>query len=62
MIAKEMEKWRDGDHYAAGVEKSTARRLLHKTPVSGLHLQTKVTMASVTEREKRPSMYIGKIV
>ena len=48
------------------------RRLLYKTPVYGLLNSKRIisehffklmaTMASVTEREKRPSMYMGKIV
>jgi hypothetical protein len=42
MIAKEMEKMQAFDcKYAEGVEKRTYQRLLYKTPVSGLHLQTK---------------------
>ena len=42
MIAKEMEKILPFDcKYADGVQKRTHRRLLDKTPVSELHLQTK---------------------
>ena len=60
MIAKEMKKILAFDcKYADGVEKRTQ---LYKTAVSGLHLQTKATMISATEREKRPSMYTGEIV
>ena len=42
MIVKEMEKIRAFDcKYAEGVETRTHRRLLYKTPVYGLHLETK---------------------
>ena len=42
MIAKEMEKILVFDcKYVEVVEKRTHRRMLYKTPVSGLHLQTK---------------------
>ena len=41
-ITKEMEKTLVFDcKYAEEVEKITQRKLLYKTPVSGLHLQTK---------------------
>ena len=63
MITKQMEKILA---YAEGVEKKhtqTHRRLLYKTPVSGLHLQTKDNHGvRDREEEKRPSMYTNKTV
>jgi hypothetical protein len=42
MIAKEVEKIQAFDcKYVERIEKRTHRRLLYKTPVSRLHLQTK---------------------
>jgi hypothetical protein len=59
MKAKEKEKILAFDcKYSDGVKKRTHRRLLNKTPVSGLHLQ-RATIASMKEREKRPLIYAG---
>ena len=56
MIAKEMEKILAFDcKYADGVEKRT-----QKAP--DYIFKLRATMASVIEREKRPSMYTGKRV
>jgi hypothetical protein len=51
MIAQEMEKILPFDSKYAGVKNRTHRRLLYKTPVSGLHLQTKSNYG-IGEREK----------
>ena len=58
MIAKEMEKIMAFDcKYAEGVEKLTHRRLLYKTPLSGLHLQTKGNH-DICDREGEASIHV----
>ena len=58
MIAKEMEKMLVFDcKYAEVVEKRTHRRLLYKTPVSGLHLQTKGNHG-INGREEEASIHV----
>jgi hypothetical protein len=63
MIAKEMKKIQSFEcKYAEGVEKRTHRRLLKKHLSLDYIFKPRAAMASVTEREKRSSMCMGKRV
>ena len=58
MIYKEIEKILTFDCKCEdGVEKRTHRRLLYKTPVSGLHLQTK-SNHGIRDREGEASIHV----
>ena len=62
MIAKEKDKIQVFDcKYVEGVEKRTHKKLLYKTPVSGLHLQTKGNHG-IRDRVGEASIHVyGKI-